>query len=188
MNNGRQIEISRRIYGRLVGLYPREHRKEYGTEMERLFTTNTWRPWQPGPIGIAAAVAVHPGRSVYKRPQGTFCFSQFLARTSAGVAGQASAVEGSGAGAGTGPGGIYCTTGPVERERLVLQHEKLGGLRFPDPGRDHLDDHQEIPHLGFHSAGPGFLYLYFRGWMGRTVALPIFSPLYSAFEKMAPTR
>ncbi len=78
MNNGRQIEISRRIYGRLVGLYPREHRKEYGTEMERLFTTNTWRPWQPGPIGIAAAVAVHPGRSVQKRPQGRFLFSPIL--------------------------------------------------------------------------------------------------------------
>jgi hypothetical protein len=37
MNTNRQIEISRQIYTRLLGLYPQEHRSEYGTEMALLF-------------------------------------------------------------------------------------------------------------------------------------------------------
>ena len=37
MNTNQQIEISRQIYTRLLGLYPQEHRSEYGTEMALLF-------------------------------------------------------------------------------------------------------------------------------------------------------
>jgi hypothetical protein len=37
MNTNRQIEISRQIYTRLLGLYPQEHRSEYGAEMALLF-------------------------------------------------------------------------------------------------------------------------------------------------------
>ena len=38
MEKNRQIETSRRVYTWLLGLYPQEHRSEYGAEMVRLFT------------------------------------------------------------------------------------------------------------------------------------------------------
>jgi heme/copper-type cytochrome/quinol oxidase subunit 4 len=38
MEKNKQIETSRRVYTWLLGLYPQEHRSEYGAEMVRLFT------------------------------------------------------------------------------------------------------------------------------------------------------
>ena len=38
MEKNKQIETSRRVYTWLLGLYPQEHRSEYGVEMTRLFT------------------------------------------------------------------------------------------------------------------------------------------------------
>jgi len=38
MNTDKLVESSRRLYNRLLGLYPKEHRMEYGQEMARLFT------------------------------------------------------------------------------------------------------------------------------------------------------
>jgi hypothetical protein len=38
MNMDTQVENSRRVYGRLLNLYPKEHREEYGQEMARLFS------------------------------------------------------------------------------------------------------------------------------------------------------
>lgn len=38
MKNHRWIEISRRVYARLLNLYPKEHRSEYGADMLQVFT------------------------------------------------------------------------------------------------------------------------------------------------------
>ncbi len=48
MNSERWIDLSRRVYARLLKLYPQDHRVEYGPEMLQAFTDQCREAWRVG--------------------------------------------------------------------------------------------------------------------------------------------
>ncbi len=56
MKSERWIDLSRRVYARLLKLYPSEHRREYGPSMLQVFTDQCREAWRVGGGGGLVAV------------------------------------------------------------------------------------------------------------------------------------